>query len=368
MPPLDTPPAAAPRTAAGDERSGRSTDLAAVARQTSRSAAADAGMLNDARRDSSWSSFATTATCRRTRCARTTRTSRSSSSAVAPATKTTPAQVPVDAFDHRGGARLSWQRCTTAASAAPRRARRLAALRTFARYLVREEVLAEDPTALVGAPRKEQTLPAHLPVDDMNGCSARPIASTVAGRRDRAILELFYASGLRLSELVGLDLEDVNLSSRIARVRGQGRQGAARAVQSRRGRSDSRDVAGRRSSPGRCDASADAGDSARRPHTRRGRAVSRCSSISAAAGSPRAASIGSSDATCARPRSRRASARTRCGTRSRRTCCRPARICAPFRNCWATRGSSTTQRYTHLDVGRLMDVSTRPRASAGAKE
>ena len=100
--------------------------------------------------------------------------------------------------------------------------RRLAALRTFARYLVREELLPEDPTALVGAPRKEQTLPAHLAVDETERLLATPDTSSAAGRRDHAILELFYASGLRLSELVDLDLDDVNMSSRVARVRGKG--------------------------------------------------------------------------------------------------------------------------------------------------
>jgi len=101
-------------------------------------------------------------------------------------------------------------------------ARRLAAVRAFARYLVREEAIAEDPTVLIGAPRKEHHLPAHLPAADMNSLLAAPDTSTVAGRRDQAILELFYASGLRLSELVDLDLADVNLSGRIARVRGKG--------------------------------------------------------------------------------------------------------------------------------------------------
>jgi site-specific recombinase XerD len=101
-------------------------------------------------------------------------------------------------------------------------ARRLAALRTFARYLLREDVLSEDPTALVGAPRREQRLPAHLPLDDMTRLLAAPDLTTVAGRRDQAILELFYASGLRLSELVALDLGDLNLSGRIARVTGKG--------------------------------------------------------------------------------------------------------------------------------------------------
>jgi integrase/recombinase XerC len=100
--------------------------------------------------------------------------------------------------------------------------RRLAALRTFARYLLREELIADDPTALVGAPRKEQTLPAHLGTDEVNQLLAAPDVSTPAGRRDRAILELFYASGLRLSELVDLDLDDLNLSSRVVRVRGKG--------------------------------------------------------------------------------------------------------------------------------------------------
>jgi integrase/recombinase XerC len=100
--------------------------------------------------------------------------------------------------------------------------RRLAGLRSFARYLVREDVIQEDPTSLIGAPRKEQTLPAHLAGDEMDRLLAAADVSTAAGRRDQAILELFYASGLRLSELVDLDLTDVNLSSRIVRVRGKG--------------------------------------------------------------------------------------------------------------------------------------------------
>jgi integrase/recombinase XerC len=101
-------------------------------------------------------------------------------------------------------------------------ARRLAAVRAFAKYLVREERLADDPTALIGAPRKERTLPAHLGSDETTRLLAAPDTATVPGRRDRAILELFYASGLRLSELVDMDLEDLNLNSRVLRVRGKG--------------------------------------------------------------------------------------------------------------------------------------------------
>ncbi len=101
-------------------------------------------------------------------------------------------------------------------------ARRLSALRTFAKYLVREGVLSEDATQLVGAPKREQSLPAHLGHAEIDALLVSPDVSTVAGRRDRAILELFYASGLRLSELAGADLEDINLSGRMIRVRGKG--------------------------------------------------------------------------------------------------------------------------------------------------
>jgi integrase/recombinase XerC len=101
-------------------------------------------------------------------------------------------------------------------------ARKLAAVRTFARYLRREGAIEGDPAALVGTPRAEQTLPRHMSVDEMGALLETPDTSVPLGRRDRAILELFYASGLRLSELVGLDLEDVNLGSRLVRVLGKG--------------------------------------------------------------------------------------------------------------------------------------------------
>lgn len=101
-------------------------------------------------------------------------------------------------------------------------ARHRASLRTFAKYLVREGLLDDDPTEFIGTPRQEQTLPAHLPADDMSRLLGAPDPATVAGRRDRAILELFYASGLRLSELVDIDLEDINLTGRIVRVRRKG--------------------------------------------------------------------------------------------------------------------------------------------------
>jgi integrase/recombinase XerC len=103
-------------------------------------------------------------------------------------------------------------------------ARKLAAVRAFGRYLRREGLMEGDPAALVGTPKREQRLPAHLGEAEISRLLEMPDPSHPLGRRDRAILELFYASGLRLSELVGLDLEDVNLGSRVVRVLGKGRK------------------------------------------------------------------------------------------------------------------------------------------------
>jgi len=100
--------------------------------------------------------------------------------------------------------------------------RKLSALRTFTRYMRREGWIEGDPVALAAAPKREQKVPAHLSMDEMSTLLATPDASQPLGSRDRAILELFYASGLRLSELVGLDVEDVNLSARMVRVMGKG--------------------------------------------------------------------------------------------------------------------------------------------------
>ena len=101
-------------------------------------------------------------------------------------------------------------------------ARRLAAIRSFSRYLRREGFLDHDPGALIAAPRQVRRVPAHLDIEEMQALLDAPDTTTPLGRRDRAILELFYASGLRLSELVGVDLEDLNLPGRQLRVLGKG--------------------------------------------------------------------------------------------------------------------------------------------------
>jgi integrase/recombinase XerC len=103
-------------------------------------------------------------------------------------------------------------------------ARKLAAIRTFLRYLRREGFIESDPGLLVATPKREQKVPRHLEIDEMTRLLETPDTDSPLGRRDRAILELLYASGLRLSELVGLDLQDVNLGSRMVRVLGKGRK------------------------------------------------------------------------------------------------------------------------------------------------
>ena len=101
-------------------------------------------------------------------------------------------------------------------------ARKISALRRFMRYLRREGWITDTPEYFVVSPKLEHRVAAHLSEDEMTKLLEVPDTAEPLGRRDRAILELFYASGLRLSELVGLDVEDVNLSARMVRVMGKG--------------------------------------------------------------------------------------------------------------------------------------------------
>jgi len=110
--------------------------------------------------------------------------------------------------------------------------RRLSALRTFFGFLIREGVLKRSPAADVRAPKGAKRLPQALDVDRMARLLDAPVAARAApaalDARDRAMLELFYSSGLRLAELVGLDLPDLDLADRTVRVLGKG--GKARIV------------------------------------------------------------------------------------------------------------------------------------------
>lgn len=107
---------------------------------------------------------------------------------------------------------------------APRSVERaLASLRTYFRYLVREDMLAASPAEAVAHPRRPRRAPAVVPLHVLEELmDAFP--DTPAGRRDRAAMELLYGAGLRVGELVGLDLADVQLDQRLLRVRGKGRK------------------------------------------------------------------------------------------------------------------------------------------------
>ncbi len=103
-------------------------------------------------------------------------------------------------------------------------ARRTAAVRSFYKFLVRDGVQKTNPTSALRSPRRERKLPGFLTVSEVEQLLEAPDASGWTGLRDRAILETLYGGGLRVSELVGLDHEDVDLSSGLLRVRGKGKK------------------------------------------------------------------------------------------------------------------------------------------------
>jgi len=103
-------------------------------------------------------------------------------------------------------------------------ARKLAALRTFFQFLVREGVVEMNPAKLVATPRLEKKLPKHLSVEDAIRFIETPDTETELGRRDRAILELLYATGVRVSELTKLNVHDIDFTNKLIRVSGKRRK------------------------------------------------------------------------------------------------------------------------------------------------
>jgi integrase/recombinase XerD len=100
--------------------------------------------------------------------------------------------------------------------------RMLSTVRTFHRFALREGLVDDDPTAGVVRPRLPRALPHPLTVDEVTAIVEAPGDATPAAARDRAILELLYGAGLRVSELVGLDVDDVDLEDASVRVLGKG--------------------------------------------------------------------------------------------------------------------------------------------------
>jgi integrase/recombinase XerD len=101
-------------------------------------------------------------------------------------------------------------------------ARAMSAIRGFYRYMVEEEVLTQDPTELLDRPKLGKKLPGVLSREDIERMLAVPDLESIEGIRDRAMLELLYAAGLRVSELCALSVNDVDLQAGVVRAFGKG--------------------------------------------------------------------------------------------------------------------------------------------------
>jgi integrase/recombinase XerC len=130
----------------------------------------------------------------------------------------------IDALRIRGFLALLYEREKKKTSIA----RKLAAVRAFYKFLAKEGVITANPAATVSTPKLDKTLPRIMTEEEMNNFLNRVAEAAPKGepimRRDRAILELLYASGLRVSELASLDLRSVNYGEGMLLVRGKGRK------------------------------------------------------------------------------------------------------------------------------------------------
>lgn len=100
--------------------------------------------------------------------------------------------------------------------------RNLASIRSFYQFLLQEQVVSQNPCAELESPRQEKKLPEILSVKEVNILLDQPDASAVAGRRDKAMLEVLYATGIRVSELINLNIDDLKLDTGYLRCWGKG--------------------------------------------------------------------------------------------------------------------------------------------------
>jgi len=101
-------------------------------------------------------------------------------------------------------------------------ARKLSTLRSFFKYLAKHGMISDNPAKAVITPKQEKPIPAYLPVDDMFRLLDFFKQNTLLGRRNRAIFETLYSTGIRISELAGMNVSDVDFSDQIIRVLGKG--------------------------------------------------------------------------------------------------------------------------------------------------
>jgi len=102
--------------------------------------------------------------------------------------------------------------------------RRLSSLRSFFKYLYKRGYLETDPTSAVSSPKIQRKLPDYLEISEIEALLSIPDKNDIIGLRDRAILELLYSTGMRVSEMLALDLSDIDHSSAIVKVRGKGKK------------------------------------------------------------------------------------------------------------------------------------------------
>ncbi|MEW6251776.1 MAG: tyrosine recombinase XerC [Planctomycetota bacterium] len=103
-------------------------------------------------------------------------------------------------------------------------ARKLATLRSFYKFLVRRGYVTNNPVAAIRTPKQDKRLPKCLEEDQIEKLLANPDTTTLLGARDRAMLEVLYSTGMRVSELIALDIVDVDLTSNVVRVAGKGKK------------------------------------------------------------------------------------------------------------------------------------------------
>jgi integrase/recombinase XerC len=100
--------------------------------------------------------------------------------------------------------------------------RKLAAVRSFFKYLLREGMVGKNPAELVSSPKKEKKVPYHLNIDEMTALVEAPQGESILPLRDRLILEVLYSCGLRVAELTGMNVGDAELSEGVVWVLGKG--------------------------------------------------------------------------------------------------------------------------------------------------
>src|SRR3989304_2447671 len=103
-------------------------------------------------------------------------------------------------------------------------ARKISTIRTFFNYMCREGNLVNNPGKMVSTPKRGKTLPKFLSVDEADRLLGTPVGEDRLSIRDRAILETFYSAGLRIGEIVAINIEDLNLSEGLIKVQGKGRK------------------------------------------------------------------------------------------------------------------------------------------------